>query len=80
MEKIFTTDDSVDIFSGQKYFSVNIESYTSRFSDSIIPPFQIVGPYINPRAQFRDNGIMRYFSTRSAAKEWINENMWERIK
>jgi hypothetical protein len=80
MEKIFTTEDLVDIFPGQKYFSVNIESYPSRFSDSIIPPFQIVGPYVNPRAEFSDSGILKYFSTRSAASEWIRKNMWEKIK
>ena len=80
MQKIFTTDDMVDIFEGEKYFSVNIEGYKSRFSDSFIPPFQIVGPYINPKASFKDSGIIRYFSTREAAREWIENNMWEKIK
>lgn len=80
MKKIFTTEDMIDIFPGEKYFSVNTEGYKSQFSDSFIPPFQIVGPYINPKAAIKDSGIIRYFSTREAAQDWIRNNMWEKIR
>lgn len=62
---LFTTEDGVDIFKGNKYFTVGIKNVKHLF--------KIVGPYVNPKAT-EPTGDILYFSTKEAAEEYILMN------
>lgn len=59
---IFTTYDGIEIFKGDKYFTLNI-------TETKVPLFSIAGPYINPEAH-NPTGDILYFSTWKAASEF----------
>ena len=76
---LFTTEDGVDIFEGDKYYTVNtvehpireetIKFFKERFNRDI-PKTQsagtIAGPYINPKATEPDGTIKYFFHKQNA--------------
>ena len=70
---LFTTEDGVDIFEGDKYYTVNVKSYPTHeglilfFKEKFnknLPSMQhagsIAGPYINRKWNEQD-GSLKYF-------------------
>lgn len=62
--KLFTTHDNVDIFKGDKYFTVNLQEQQIVYKGktNIVPKLSIVGPYINRQA-LNPTGDILYFSS-----------------
>ena len=76
MKKIFTTEDGVDIYPGDRYFSVKVKEYPQHpvhQNKKPIPLWSIAGPYINPEAH-NPTGDIKYFSTRESAEEFVEQN------
>lgn len=70
--KLFTTNDSVDIFEGDKYFTVNINEHkiSSKDKTHVVPKLSIVGPYINRQA-LNPTGDILYFSSWDKASDFV---------
>lgn len=73
LSKIFTTEDSVDIYPGDKYFTVKVREYPTPKGLKEAPMWSIAGPYVNPNAH-EQTGDIKYFSTREAAEKYVSEN------
>jgi len=80
-EKIFTTADGVDIYKGDKYFTVNLVEHD--ISDKIRSMFKhklpdkqpagtIAGPYINRKAHEQTDSL-KYFAYRENAVKFAEE-------
>lgn len=61
-QPLFTTEDGVDIFESDKYYSIGIKNVNNLF--------KIAGPYINPQAT-NPTGDILHFSTKEKAEEYI---------
>ena len=70
---LFTTEDDVEIRKGDKYFTVKVKPYDTPGMKHQAPLWSIAGPYINPK-WYEQSGYIKYFSTKDAAKKYIQEN------
>ena len=82
-EKLFTTEDGVDIYKGDKYFTVNLvpnkvrddirKFFMDKFKQEVPethPAGTIAGPYVNPKWN-EPTGTLKYFKKRSNAENFV---------
>jgi hypothetical protein len=69
MEKLFTTEDGMDIFEGDMYYSVNTVSIIT-YLGIYTPRLTIVGPHENSDAT-NPNCYFKFFSTKYSAQKFI---------
>ena len=87
MGKLFTTEDGVDIYRGDKYYSVSTEDYKTHpglitfFKEKYnldLPKMQhagtIAGPYINSKATEPDS-VLKYFYHKENAENFA-KSFW----
>ena len=81
-EKIFTTEDGIDIYKGDKYFTVNLVEHdipnkVRKLFKHKLPEKQsagtIAGPYTNPKAN-EQTGTLKYFAKKENAEKFVEEN------
>jgi hypothetical protein len=85
--KLFTTEDGIDIYKGDKYYTVNVVEHKVRedirnffmrwFKHEVPethPAGTIAGPYINPKWN-EPGGTLKYFGKRSNAEKFVAENL-----
>lgn len=78
---LFTTEDGVDIFEGDKYYSVNAETHATHVGlifffkkkyNVDLPSMQhagsIAGPYINRKWNEQDGSLKYFFHKENAEK------------
>jgi len=80
-EKLFTTEDGIDIYKGDKYYTVNLHEH--EISDrvrrvfkhklpNVQPAGTIAGPYINPK-WYEPTGTLKYFGERKNAEIFVKK-------
>jgi len=79
--KLFTTEDGIDIYKGDKYYTVNLvehdipEKIRRIFKLKIKykqPAGTIAGPYINPKWN-EPTGTLKYFAKKENAENFVKK-------